>query len=220
MQAIPVPVKNVTVYAYFNPTEPLEEVVITGATGTYAVGTLTVNVFYNLDLNADGKRVNPLNIHGRYYATGETMDGKTFTTPWMYCLDNSDTPRFGRTITLLHPNDHPQISAVAPASVDPSEYIKLSPLTDITVSQLFPAPAIGQQTLIENGKGNIIGTRIGTPHLMGVEVDSGDPVGKLVGGMKDILISGKTEDGKPFSQIGLTVISAGEPAIFLKEFLG
>ncbi|MBC8754259.1 hypothetical protein H2O64_06215 [Kordia sp. YSTF-M3] len=218
MQAIPVKVKNVTVYAYFNPIEPLEEVIITGATGTYSVGTLMTNIFYNLDLNADGKRHNPLNVHGKYYATGETSDGTKFTTPWMYCLENDATPTFGRTVSMLHSKHDIQNATINSAEADPSDYITLGPLTDITVSQLFPAPEIGQLLLIENGKGNIIGTRIGTPHLMGVQVDSGDRVGRLVGGMKNIIITAKTKDGKPFSQIGLTTISAGKPAIFLRLF--
>lgn len=217
MQGIPVKVKNVNIYAYFNPTEPLQELVIEGATGTYSVGTLTTNIFYNLDLNDDGKRVNPLNVHGRYYATFETMDGKKVTTVWMFCLDNSDTPRFGRTIRLLHSNDD-DAHAATPAIVDQSDYIILTPLHDITVSQLFPPPAIGQRTLIENGTGNIIGTRIGTPHLMGVAVDNGDVVGKFTPGMKRIIITGRTDKGELISRTDLTVISNGKPAIFLRTF--
>ena len=217
MQGIPVKVRNVNIYAYFNPTEPLEELVIEGATGTYTVGTLTTNIFYNLDLNDDGKRVNPLNVHGRYYATFEYEDSsKPITTVWMFCLDNSDTPRFGRTINLLHSNDAD--AAATPAVVDESDYIRLTPLHDITVSQLFPPPAIGQRTLIENGTGYIIGTRIGTPHLMGVEVDSGDVVGKFTPGMKRIIISGRNDDGELITRTDLTVISNGKPAIFLRTF--
>lgn len=215
MQGIPVKVKNVNVYAYFNPIEPLEEIVIEGATGTYTVGTLTTNIFYNLDLNDDGKRVNPLNVHGRYYATFETEDGTKITTVWMFCLDNSDMPKFGRTVNMLHSGDD---VAATPAVVDESQYIKLTPLHDITVSQLFPPPAIGQRVLIQNGTGNIIGTRIGTPHLMGVEVDSGDRIGKFTPGMKRIIISGRTDSGELISRTNLTVISAGNPAIFLRTF--
>ncbi|WP_430410954.1 hypothetical protein [Kordia sp.] len=217
MQGIPVPVKNVNIYAYFNPTEPLQELVIEGATGTYTVGTLTTNIFYNLDLNDDGKRVNPLQVHGRYYATFEYEGSKkSITTVWMFCLDNSDTPKFGRTISLFHSDD--ANDTATPAIVDQSDYIKLTPLHDITVSQLFPPPAIGQRTLIEHGTGNIIGTRIGTPHLMGVEVDNGELVGKFAPGMKRIIISGRTDSGELISRTDLTVISNGKPAIFLRTF--
>ena len=215
MQGIPVPVKNIRIYKYFKPTEPIQELIIEGATGTYTVGTLTTNIFYNLDLNDDGKRVNPLNVHERYYATFETMDGKPTTTVWMFCLDNSDTPRFGRTINMLVNDD---VSHATPAIIDPSDYIRIAPLYDITVSQLFPPPAIGQRTLIENGTGYIIGTRIGTPHLMGVEVDNGDYVGKFAPGMKRIIITGRTENGELITRTDLTVISNGKPAIFLRTF--
>ncbi len=215
MQGIPVPVKNIRIYKYFKPTEPIQELIIEGATGTYTVGTLTTNIFYNLDLNDDGKRVNPLNVHERYYATFETMDGKPTTTVWMFCLDNSDTPRFGRTINMLVNDD---VSHATPAIIDPWDYIRIAPLYDITVSQLFPPPAIGQRTLIENGTGYIIGTRIGTPHLMGVEVDSGDQVGKFAPGMKRIMITGRTDNGELITRNDLTVISNGKPAIFLRTF--
>ncbi|MGH1384845.1 hypothetical protein [Kordia sp.] len=215
MQGIPVPVKNIRIYKYFKPTEPIQELIIEGATGTYTVGTLTTNIFYNLDLNDDGKRVNPLNVHERYYATFETMDGKPTTTVWMFCLDNSDTPRFGRTINMLVNDD---VSHATPAIIDPSDYIRIAPLYDITVSQLFPPPAIGQRTLIENGTGYIIGTRIGTPHLMGVEVDNGDYIGKFAPGMKRIIITGRTENGELITRTDLTVISNGKPAIFLRTF--
>lgn len=218
MQAIPVPVKNVTVFAYFKPTEPLEEVIIEGATGTYSVGTLTTNIFYNLDLNDDGKRVNPLKVHGRYYAVFETEDGKRIVTPWMFCLDNSSTPKFGRTVSMLHEHTEAQAAVATPAIVDESDYIRLAPLHDITVSMLFPPPQIGQEILIENGVGFIIGTRIGTPHLMGIEVVDGDYVSKFYPGMKNIIASGKTDKGESYSRQHMTVISAGKPAIFLQQF--
>ncbi len=216
--SIPVKVKNVTVYAYIDPREPLTEVVISGASGTYSVGSLGLNIFYNLDLTDGGKRQNPVFVHNRYFATCESEDGTVFTTPWMYCLDNSDQPKFGRTVTAFSPND--DIAQVGPLVSNEDDYIKLSPLTNITVSQLFPPPLIGQRTLIEDGSGYIIATRIGTPHLMGVQVDTGKRVVPLIPGMKNVIITGKTADGHHFSNTGYTVVSAGEPAIFLQEFPG
>ena len=215
MQPIPVKVKNVTVYAYF-PNQPLIEEVITGASGTYSVGTLLTSVFYNLDLTNGGTRKNPLVVHGKYYATGETESGEKFTTPWMYCTNNSDQPEFGRTIKLAASNA--DAANVSLPMGDESGFIKLGPLTDITVSQEFPPPAIGQRTLITNGNGYIIATKIGTPHEMGVQVDSGDRLGQIVVGSKGVIITGTTQDGRRFSQVGLTVVSGGQPAIFLKEF--
>jgi hypothetical protein len=218
MQGLPIKVMNVTVYAYINPLEPLTEVVLEGSSGTYSVGTLGLQSFYNLNLSNEGKKDNPLIVHSRYYATGETQSGAKFTTPWMFCLNNSDQPQFGRTISFL--SSHTDAPEVGLPVVIGSEFITLAPLTDITVSQLFPAPAIGQRTLISNGKGNIIATKIGTPHEMGIQVDSGDRFGGLLSGAKNIIISGKTKEGDLFSQTGYTVISGGTPAIFLKEFFG
>jgi len=217
MMPIPTKVKNVSVFAYFDPREPLVEEILTGASGTYSVGTLLTNAYYNLNLDNEGKKENPLFVHGRYYATGQTESGHNFRTPWMYCLNNSDHPEFGRTIRFGTTGD--EASGAGGSSADISDFITLGPLTDITVSQLFTAPAIGQRVLISNGDGNIIATRIGTPHEMGVMVKKGDRHATITPGMKNIIISGKTKDGKRFSQTGYTAVSGGEPAIFLKEFV-
>ncbi|GLB51060.1 hypothetical protein NBRC110019_00990 [Neptunitalea chrysea] len=217
MQGIPIAVKNVTVYAYFNPLEPLEEVILTGATGTYTVGTLMTSVFYNLDLNADGKFQNPLSIHGAYYAVCETADGKTIKTEWMYCIDNSLAAKFGRTVTLGKPATEDVLhTSIGLGMIDPSDYIRLTPLAGITVSQRFPGITPLSRTIIMNGEGYVITTRFGTPHLMGIEVDSGDRVSSLVLGAQNISITAKTPSGDTHTQFGLTTISAGEPAIFLK----
>ena len=216
MQPIPIKVKNVSVYAYIDPVSTVVMEMFSGASGTYSVGTLMTSIFYNLDIDNEGKKINPLTVHSKYYAVCETEDGHIFTTPWMYCLNNSNKPTFGRTITAGGSND--AAADVGVVAADPSGFIKLGPLTDITVSQLFPPPAIGQRTLITNGSGNIIATRIGTPHEMGVQVDKGDRFGVITSGMKNIIISGKTKDGNTFAQTGYTAISGGQPAIFLKKF--
>ena len=213
MQGLPVKVKNVSVFAYTNPEETIVIEILSGASGTYTIGTLFTNIFYNLDLTDGGQRQNPLNVHSRYYAVGETESGDRFSTPWMYCTDNSDQPQFGRTKTF-----HATSADISSATADESDYIKLGSLTNITVSQLFPPPAIGQHLLIEDGSGYIIATRIGTPHEMGVQVDSGKRAGEFSNGMKHIIISGKTKDGHSFTQTGYTVVSNGDPAIFIKQF--
>lgn len=215
MIPIPVKIKNVTLYRYFDPLVPLEQVILTGASGTYSVGTLLTSVFYNMDISDEGKKHNPLILHTQYIAKCETENGDEFTTPWMYCIDNSDTPKFGRTVTL---NSAQTDQTLAGPTAHPSEFIKLAPLTDITVSQLFPGQAIGQRILIEKGSGYIVATKTGTPHEMGVQVDSGERVSPIVPGLKNIMISGKTQNGEPFSQVGYTAVAVGEPAIFLKEF--
>jgi|TARA_B110000037_G_C17055967_1_gene479796 hypothetical protein len=214
MQPIPIKVKNVTIYQYFNPIEPLTELVLTGGTGTYSTGTLGLKAFYNLTLDNEGKVTNPLNVHGKYYAVFEAESGHLSTTPWMYCLNNSNHPEFGRTIRMIAAD----ATDVGVNVASESGFITLGALTDITVSQLFPPPAIGLRTLITNGAGNTIATKIGTPHEMGVQVDSGDRLDSILTGSKNIIISGKTNNGQTFSQTGYTIISGGKPAIFLKEF--
>lgn len=216
MVPIPVKVKNVTVYAYFNPHEPLSEVIIQGAAGTYSVGTLGLNIFYNLDLTDGGKRENPLNVHGKYVATFETESGSKVTSPWMFCLDNSDQPKFGRTVHFGQPTADMQ--EVGPLVSSAQDYIKIGPLTDIKAVQILPPPQTTVRPLIADGKGFIIATRTGAPHLMGVQVDSGERLNKLVPGIKGVAISGRTAEGHLFAQHNYTIISGDEPAIFLKTF--
>jgi len=214
MQPIPVKVKNVNVYPYVEwhggGVGPVILPVIENASGTYAVGTLIMSVFYNLDLNVTEKP--KLGIHQRYVATGETEDGTPFSTPWMYCTNASNQPEFGRTITLNQQDSE----AINGGFVPP--YITLGPLTDITVSQLFPPPAIGQILLIENGSGNVIATRTGTPHEMGIEVKGGKRFGNLRAGAKNIIITGKNSEGKTVTTGNLTCLDVNEPAIFLRQF--
>ena len=214
MQPIPVKVKNVNVYPYVEwhggGVGPVILPVIENASGTYVVGTLIMSVFYNLDLNVTEKP--KLGIHQRYVATGETEDGTPFSTPWMYCTNASNQPEFGRTITLNQQDSE----AINGGFVPP--YITLGPLTDITVSQLFPPPAIGQILLIENGSGNVIATRTGTPHEMGIEVKGGKRFGNLRAGAKNIIITGKNSEGKTVTTGNLTCLDVNEPAIFLRQF--
>lgn len=217
MQAIPVKVKNVNVYPYVDwsggGVGPVILPVVEGASGSYAVGTLIMSAFYNLDLDSV-EQSSQLVMHQRYVAMGETEDGTPFTTLWMYCTNTGNQPQFGRTIRMSQ-QDSETINmdgAVLPA------YITLGALTDITVSQLFPPPAIGELMLIENGSGNVIATKTGTPHEMGVEVIGGERFGTLRAGMKNIMITGKNKEGKTFTMGNLTCLSPKEPALFLQEF--
>lgn len=215
MQAIPVKVKNVNIYPYIDwhggGVGPVILPVIEGASGTYAVGTLITSVFYNLDIDKQSQKPN-IGIHQKYVAIGETEDGTPFTTPWMYGTNSSTEPEFGRTITLNKPNSETINASVLPP------YIVLGPLTDITVSQIFPSPAIGERVLIQDGTGNVIATRTGTPHEMGVEVTSGKRSGKLIVGARGIIITGKNKDGKTVTFGNLTCLNPNEPAIFLHQF--
>lgn len=219
MQPIPVPVKNVNIYPYIDwPPHagigPVIPPVIEGATGTYAVGTLTTNIFYNLNLKG-GKRTGELSVHHQYVAIGQYENGSSFTTPWMFCLNDGKEPTFGRTIQMLHTTGAPQSAGI---SMPP--YITLGPLTDITASITLPPPAIGTIMLIENGKGNIIATRVGTPHEMGVEVTSGDRLSQLSAGLHNIMITGKNKDGHYITMGHLTCVNPGQPAVFIQQFGG
>lgn len=215
MQPIPRKVKNVNIYPYIDwkggGVGPVILPVIEGASGTYAVGTLMTSIFYNLDLTTATQK-SKLGVHQRYVAIGETEDGTPFNTPWMYCTNAGDQPEFGRTITLLKQENDSVDAEFLP------QYITLGPLTDITVTQSFPPPAIGEILLIENGSGNVIATRTGTPHEMGVEVKSGNRVGQLRAGFKNIMITGKNKDGQTFTMGNLTCINPNEPTIFLHQF--
>jgi hypothetical protein len=217
MQPIPVKVKNVSVYPYLGVSiGPVVEPVLTGAGGTYSIGTLGMSVFYNLDLSG-GKLSGTLGIHQQYIAQGQYEDGSPFISVWMYCLDNSSKPRFGRTVYMQNEMSAPGVEN-SPGAISVPPYIVLAPLTEVTVSQLFPPPAIGQLLLIDKAKGNIIATKVGTPHEMGVEVTGGKRTGQLHNGMSRIIISGKTKDGHMYTASGLTCVSAADPAVFFKLF--
>lgn len=217
MQPIPVKVKNVDIFPYLGVSiGPAVEPVLKGASGTYSIGTLGTSVFYNLDLSG-GKPVGELGIHMQYIARGQYEDGSPFISVWMYCLDNSSKPRFGRTVYLQSEMGAPG-AEIAPGALSVPPYIVLAPLTEVTVSQLFPPPAIGQIVLIQKAKGNIIATKTGTPHEMGVEVTGGKRTGALHQGMSRIIISGKTKEGHSYTASGLTCVDAGDPAIFFKLF--
>jgi hypothetical protein len=212
MQPIPVKVKNVKVFPYIGGggVGPVVEPIIQGASGTYSVGTLGLHIFYNLNLTG-GKQTQAPVVHGQYYAMGEYEDGSGFATVWMYCTESGKAPQFGRTITM-----GAEEGQVQPLSVPP--YVKVGPLTDITVSQPFPPPAIGQTLLIQGGKGNVIATQVGTPHLMGVEVTGGKRSGTLYVGMKLLLITGKNKDGQLLTFGDETCLAAGDPAVFFRLF--
>lgn len=219
MQPIPVKVKNVNIYPYINFNSggpgPVIPPVITNAQGTYAVGTLGLSVFYNLNIS-DGVSVGKLSVHNSYIAEGEYENGSPFTSHWMYCLDNTGPSfEFGLTTTLLSTTG---TAAAANVSLNVPPYIVLAPLTNINVSQLFPPPAIGQLSLITNGTGNIIATKFGTPHEMGVEVQGGIRSGSLHNGMTRIVVSGKTKEGHTVAFSGLTCLDARDPSIFLRVF--
>ncbi|GJM09364.1 MAG: hypothetical protein DHS20C11_16400 [Lysobacteraceae bacterium] len=213
MQPIPVPISDVSVYPYI-PDAPIEvPPVLTGASGTYSVGTLTTNIFYNMSLSG-GDEKTPLSVGHTYYAVAKSKDGQSFQTHWMRCLTAGDAPTFGLTVNMLKPEE----SSVAVGSED-GPYIYLGELKDVNVSQPFRPPAIGSLSLISNAKGEWIGTRIGTPHLMGIQAENSSPSSLLHVGMDRINASGtRVSDGQLISYSNLVCVDAGNPAVFLQKF--
>lgn len=218
MQGLPQKVKNVSVYPYIHwpaggGVGPVIPPVITGASGTYAIGTLMTNIFYNLNLvNAVANP--PMEVHGKYWAIGEYENGGSFRTPMMHCLENGVNPEFGQTVNMLKHG----VDVAEPTDLSVPPYGKLTPLKNVTVTYIAPAPIILQETLITDASGYIIYTKVGTPHLMGVEVDGGKRNGGLRVGLKDITITGTTPDGQRITRSNLTCVEAGDPAVFLQTF--
>lgn len=233
MQPIPIAVKNVNVYPYIpvGPIGPAVQAVIEDAEGTYSVGTLITQVFYNLDLHG-GERKDRLQVNGTYYAVATNEQNQTFQTHWMYCLSASEKPTFGLTQNSLQgvggDDTHLHLhlgGARATAEAAPmgpvvqNSYITIAELEEVNVSQSFPPPAIGQIELISGAKGQLIATRTGTPHLTGFRVEGGDRTGHLYAGMKDITVSGRRVDnGEVVGLQNLSCVVPGDPAIFLQSF--
>ena len=233
MQPIPTPVTNVTVWPWIDWPQhgglgPVIMPVITGAGGSYSVGSLLTHVFYTLDLT-DVTPAYPLKLGGRYHATVECDDGTILNTTWMTCTMAGDSPVFDRTVTTgqdpgASPTDAPstvperQVSTLPPTtSVD--QLIMLTPLTDMTVWQVFQPPAIGSMELLSGADGHYTSTRVGTPHLMGFTVDHSADASRLHVGMRRIGVSGKRRDnGALVSMENLTCENAGDPAILLQAF--
>jgi hypothetical protein len=224
MTPIPVTVKNVSIYPYINwPNHgghgPVVLPLLTGGEGTYSVGTLFTSVFYNLNISSG--TLHPENgtieLNGRYTAVGQYEDGSSFhTAVWEFCIETGSSPKFGRTISHAQSNQSMADESKSLVGWVPP-YGILGPLTDITVtySTLLDPIVI---KLIENGSGNIIYSLYGTPHIMGVKVDSGTRVGVLRNGMQNINIIGTTSAGTRYSAIDLTCLDAGDPAIFFRLF--
>ena len=215
MFPLPIKVKNVNLYPYINwpggGVGPAILPVIEGASGVYSVGSLFTNVLYSLSLH-NGKQSGHLAVHDTYMAIGETEAGIPFTSHWMYCLKAGEEPSFGLTINAFYVPYNYQLGAV---SAPP--YFTIAPLTDITVSQLFAPPAVGQYPLITKGVGNIIATKTGTPNQIGVEVVSGERSGVFYAGTQNIIISGKNAEGELVTLGSLTCSNAGHPAVFLQQ---
>ncbi|MFT6098760.1 MAG: hypothetical protein ACJAYF_001303 [Arenicella sp.] len=118
-----------------------------GASGTYSVGTLGLDIFYNMALSG-GEIVTPFTVGGTYYAIAKGTDGQPFQTHWMRCLTDGDSPTFGLTVSIINANK----TAVAIGS-ELNTYIDLGELKNVSVVQPFVAPAIEELILISGAHG-------------------------------------------------------------------
>lgn len=215
MQPIPTAVKDVSVFPYVQ-NAPIEvPPVIVNSEGTYSVGTLMTHIFYNLDLSG-GERKGTLQVGASYFAQASTEDGKAFETHWLYCTSNGEKPTFGLTQNLL------SIRETAPSAAgSEGPYVILAQLQNVNVGQDFRPPAIGTVELIGNARGQLIATRFGTPHLMGMRVEGGQRSSLLHVGMHRIVASGQRVDNdETIGYQGLVCVDADDPAVFLQDFPG
>lgn len=211
MQPIPQKITEVSVYRYYR-FQPIETPpVLTDASGTYSIGTLMTYIYYNMSLEG-GKVSEPVQKGATYYAKAKTEDGTEFTTHWMYCLTDGPNPTFGATVNAVH-----GVSAPAADLNIEDPYIKLEPVVDLTAVFSFPPPAIGSMEVQLGKNGYLIGTRIGTPHLMGFLVEK--PEYHFAVGTSDISVSAKTDRGQSISYPNLTCVESNtEQAVFLQTF--
>lgn len=213
MQPIPQPISDVTVYPHI--TTPIELLpVITGASGTYSIGTLATNIFYNMSLSG-GTQTSPLQEHAAYFAEAKDANGKTMRTHWMHCTETGPAPAFGLTVNLLHPG----VTAAA-APLDDGAFIKIEELTDFTSIYSFPPPEIGSMKVDLGKKGWLIATRVGTPHLMGFMIENPSLPTFYPVGATGISISAKSvRTGQSVGYSNLKLESVSNSAVFLQDFV-
>lgn len=211
-------VHNVSVYPYLDAIGQGKVVapVLTNGVGIYSFSFLGTCLCHSLELSSAHHK-SRLFVHDRYYAVCEREDGSIFPTSYMLCTQKGSTPEFGLSKYLVKP-DSPGDDMAENISAPP--FNLLTPLTDVTVSQLFPAPDIGQLPLISGASGHIIATQVGAPHLMGVEVQGGMRSDQLRLGMGRIIITGLLPNGRTHTVANYTCASIADPAIFFMTFPG
>ena len=206
---------DVNVYPYIPQLGPtVVPPVLTGAEGEYCVGSFLVYLNYNLDLTG-GNRTGDLDVGATYYASGKNEDGKIVLVHWMTCITAGDRPTFGLTRGLLDSSTAtPQVS-----SADLSPYFTIAEVEDITVVQQGLPDEPLEIILVENARGALIGTRIGTPHLTGFRIESERLSKELHVGEHRLSVNGKeVKSGKSIGLGNLTCVDAGNPSILLQEF--
>ncbi|MBP4045076.1 hypothetical protein JQK19_12150 [Chromobacterium violaceum] len=219
MAPFPTPVTQVRVYPYIPDSPIVVPPVFTGGSGTYSVGTLTTNIFYNLDL-ASGEAVHGGPHAGnKYYAVCKDAAGKEFTTPWMTCLKGGPQPQFGRTTHLLHPTHGTGAGSDADAgqAVASPDIAYQIHLTDVSVNAYVPPTEPLLIPLIEGGKGIATFAGLLPGGTWSVSVAGGERVNPLHAGMTATITGTNVATGRPFHIPAVFVTKeAGDPAIFVQ----
>lgn len=211
MIPIPVPVTQVSIYPYI-PQAPIRvlPVLVNGA-GTYSVGTLTTNIFYNLDLTSGTQENGGVHAGLKYYAVFKDANGNETTTTWMTCLQGGPAPRFGRTISMLGNTSN---DGGNDASPDIAYQIHLS---GIDVDMAVPPTEPLLVPLIRDGNGIATFAGLLPGGTWSVAVSGGDRTNPLRNGMRVTVRGINIATGTPFAIPGTLITSdAGDPAEFVQ----
>jgi len=115
MATFKIKLTDLTVSAWFPPEEPIEEVLIEKAEGTYTVSVFGTSVGYYLEIDC-GERMNPLHLGQAVQATGKDSEGKTVSTVVMETTGVGEIPQFkGPYQQALQASHAPlQLNSLAP----------------------------------------------------------------------------------------------------------
>ncbi|WP_146131780.1 hypothetical protein [Chromobacterium amazonense] len=215
MTPIPSPVTQVRVYPYIPDASIIVPPVFTGGAGTYSVGTLTTNIFYNLDLNSGEAIHSGPHAGNHYYAVCKDSSGNDFTTPWMTCLKGGPQPQFGRTIHLLHAAHGPATDTNSNQTVSNPDIVHQIHLSDISVNAYVSATEPLMIPLIEGGQGIATFAGLLPGATWSVSVTGGERVNPLHVGMSVTISGSNVSTGKPLHIPAVLVTKEiGDPAIF------
>lgn len=190
--------------------------VVTGGHGTYVIDASGVGVGYELDITGgtiEHPPIGKLMVGGTYVARMTDEDGNPVSSPPITCTSED---ALGQTFAAFQVTNGTG-PAVAAESVDAGDLIILEPLTDMG-GIMSDEPGELVMSLFTNGTGNVVATRAGTPHLMGVRVDQAEWTNRVGVGTHQITVSGRRRDGKPVVYTNLTVVATEPDTIFLQHF--
>lgn len=214
-------VTDVDIYPYFHwdphwGIGPVILPVVTRAHGTYVVDPSGVGVSFMLDITGgtiEDPPIGKLVVGGAYVAKMTGADGKAIVSPTLTCTGEDPV---GQTFAGFQATTGTG-PAVAPQTADASDLIVLEPLTDMG-GTMSDEPGELVMELFKNGTGNVVATRVGTPHLMGVRVEHADWGNPVAVGAHQITVAGRKSDGERVVFTNLTVVATEPDAVFLQHF--